>query len=105
MNVITTNRYVAGIFAAWTDVQHYLTLKPVHIHGFVHTSGLDLEYPFYLLELGDGGFVGYQTEAEARAQPIGDVLYTIVGDYQPEIPWEDVMGDLPHKHLRDLDDA
>jgi hypothetical protein len=99
MNIITTGNFVAGIFAKWADAQHYLTLKPPEIKGFLHTN-TDLEYPFCLLEMGDTRFFAYQTEKQARAQGVGVILYTIYEDFQPDHPWTDVMGDLEHEHLR-----
>lgn len=98
MNVITTKNYVAGIFESWSDAQAYRALKPSFVEGSLHTNS-DLMYPFYLLEMGDGRFVGYQTREEALAQNAGIILYTIEGDYQPHPFWTDQMGSLEHDHL------
>lgn len=98
MNIITTKNYVAGVFAEWGDAICYVAIRPASVVGFVHTNS-DLRYPFYLLELADGGFVSYQTEIEARSQVSGCVLYHITEDFCPELKWSDEMGRLPHTHL------
>jgi hypothetical protein len=109
MNIITTQNFVAGIFAQWADAQHYLSLKPSEINGFVHTN-TDLVYPFWLFEVGDGRFIGFQTEAEAlrfwtdhTQEGVIGIIYTIYEDYQPDQPWIDFMGKLAHEHLVDDD--
>jgi len=102
--IITTQNFVVGIFAELVDAQHYLTLKPPEIESFVHTINPDLIYPFYLLEIGDNSFLGFQTDGEARAQGIGLIIYTIYEDYRPKPPWTDSMGNLDHKHLKNMED-
>jgi hypothetical protein len=97
MNIIHTGNYVAGIFADWCEAQRYLLLQPASVTGFVQVN-TDLSYPFYLLET-NTDFRGYQTEAEARAQDGGRILYMIEQDYQPSPPWSDTMGNLDHEHL------
>ena len=89
MNVITTQDYVAGIFANWTDAQAYIGLKPEYIRGFLHTNS-DLTYPFYLVQTGRV-FVGCQTIEDVRRQAVGIIVFTITEDYQPHVPWNDEM--------------
>jgi hypothetical protein len=104
VNIIITQTYVAGIFAQWNDAQGYLANRPDHVKGFTHIN-TDLTYPFYLLETIDGWFLGFQTEAEARAQPNGLILFTIEEDYRPQQPWLDFMGGLEHDHIDQDEEA
>jgi hypothetical protein len=110
MNIIITQNFVAGIFAQWVDAQHYLSLKPSEIRGFVHIN-IDLVYPFWLFEVGDDRFIGFQTEAEAlrfwtdhTEKGVVGIIYTIYEDYQPDQPWTDAMGNLAHEHLDEDED-
>ncbi len=98
MNIITAKGFVAGIFAKWTEAQHYMALKPSGFGGSMHIN-TDLNYPFYILEV-DGHFAFFRTESEACLQNIG-IVYTISEDYQPDVPWTDCMGRLPHVHLEE----
>jgi hypothetical protein len=98
MNILITQNYVAGIFEHWSDTQDYIARKPTDIVSFSHIN-CDLVYPFYLLEIGNGCFAGYQTEDDAQELGMGIILYTITRDYQPDHVWMDQMGILPHNHL------
>lgn len=97
MYIILFRGAVMAIFSNPKKLGGYMEKMPP---GKCSVEYMDhLKFPFWIVEPEFGQFNFYQDAFLAQKQaPNKYSLYEITKEYEPETPWKDEMGSIPHTH-------